>query len=245
MLKGFTHLLLLCMGFLPALAYQSTPPRELVEFVQQAKSLGLTDLEIKKSAVNAGWKLAVVEQLFAENSPDGKLQLPSGSAELPETHRIGVGDVLQVMVWKEPDASVPEAAVRADGKITVPLLKEVNVVGYTPSELEKILAEGLKKFINAADVTVVIKQIRSRKAYLVGAVKNEGPILLNSPMTVLQAIVEGGGLTDYAKRKRIYILRNENGRQVRLPFDYEAVIRGERMDQNITVQPDDTIVVPY
>jgi polysaccharide biosynthesis/export protein len=245
MLKAFTHLLLLCMGFLPALAYQAKAPKELMEFVQAAKSLGLSDLEIKKSAVNAGWKLSVVEQLFVENSPDGKLRLPGASPEAPETHRIGAGDVLQVVVWKEPDASVPEAAVRADGKITLPLLKEVDVVGYTPSELEKILAEKLKHFINAADVTVVIKQIRSRKAYLVGAVRKEGPIQLDSPMTVLQAIVEGGGLTDYAKKKRIYILRNDNGRQVRLPFDYEAVIRGEGMEQNIMVLPEDTIVVPY
>lgn len=244
MRKAFTYLALLCAGLLPAPAFQSTAPKELLEFIREAKSFGLTDPEIKKSAVDAGWRLSVVEKLLTENSPVEKPPVPDAAPSGVPTHRIGAGDVLQVVVWKEPEASVPEAAVRPDGKITLPLLKEVDVVGLTPSELETVLAEKLKEFINAADVTVVVKQVRSRKAYLVGAVKNEGPILLNSPMTVLQAIVEGGGLTDYAKRKRIYILRNENGKQVRLPFDYTAVIRGERMEQNILVLPDDTIVVP-
>jgi polysaccharide export outer membrane protein len=118
------------------------------------------------------------------------------------------------------------------------------VLGLTPAELEKTLAEKLKKFILDADVTVVVRDIKSLKVYLLGAVKKEGPIPLQGQMMVLQAINEGGGLTDYAKRKKIYILRNDNGKQVRFPFDYEAVIRGEQMDQNIVLRAGDMIVVP-
>lgn len=134
--------------------------------------------------------------------------------------------------------------VRTDGKISVPLIKEVDAAGLTPTELEKVLAEKLAKFVREVDVTVIPKEIVSQKVYLLGAVKKEGPVVLQSSMTVLQALNSAGGLTEYAKRKKIYILRNENGKQIRLPFDYEAVIKGEHPEQNILVQAEDTIVVP-
>ncbi len=118
------------------------------------------------------------------------------------------------------------------------------VLGLTPTELEKILTAKLSQLIRGADVTVVVKEIRSKKVYLVGAVKKEGPIPLLSSMTVLQVLSEAGGLSEYAKKKKIYVLRTENGKQVRLPFDYAAAIKGEHVEQNIQVQPDDTIVVP-
>jgi polysaccharide biosynthesis/export protein len=226
-------------------ADQARPPKELLEFVQQARALGLADPEIKKSAVIAGWKPAVVEQAVSKSR--GGSEGSSASVKdrgVPDTYRIGPGDVLQVTVWKEPDASLPQVTVRNDGKISMPLIKEVDVVGLTPLELEKVLAEKVSKFINATEVTVSVREVHSKKIYIVGAVKKEGPVPLNSPMTVLQAIVEAGGLNDYAKRKKIYILRNQDGKQVKLPFDYVAVIKGERMDQNIMVMSDDTIVVP-
>ena len=166
-------------------------------------------------------------------------------ATVPEGYRIGAGDVLQIVVWKEPDASVPSVVVRADGKISVPLVKEVQVLGMTPAEVEAMLASKLAQFIHGADVTVVPKEIRSQKAYLLGAVKKEGSVTLQSATTVLEAITEAGGLTDYATPKKIYILRKENGRQVRLPFNYRAVIKGERMEQNIVLLPEDIVVVPH
>ncbi len=162
---------------------------------------------------------------------------------LPD-YRIGPGDILQITVWKEPDASVPLAVVRSDGKISVPLLKDITAAGMTPSELERYLTNRLGKLIHDADVTVVVKEIHSEKIYLIGAVKREGPIPMQSSMTVLQAIAQAGGLSDYAKRSKIYVLRRSGSSQVILPFDYTSVIRGQRMEQNITLMPDDTIVIP-
>ena len=160
---------------------------------------------------------------------------------------IGAGDVLQILVWKEPEASVSSVVVRTDGKITVPFVKEIEVAGMTPAELEKILAGKFTKYIRDLDVTsvtVVPKEILSQKVYLLGAVKKEGPVPLKSSMTVLQALNEAGGLTEYAKRKKIYVLRNDGGKQIRLPFDYTAVIHGEHPEQNILVRAEDTVVVP-
>ena len=139
---------------------------------------------------------------------------------------------------------VAAAIVRPDGKISLPLVKELDVQGLMPTELEKLLTAKLDQFIHGADVTVVIKEIHSKRVYLVGAVKREGPVPLLSSMTVLQVLAEAGGLTEYAKKKKIYVLREENGKRNRYPFDYEAVIKGEHMDENIAVLPDDTIVVP-
>jgi polysaccharide export outer membrane protein len=163
----------------------------------------------------------------------------------PLGYRIGAGDVLQVLVWKEPEASVASVVVRADGMISVPLVKEVPVIGLTLPEAEKMLAERFAHYIHGPDVTIIAKEIHSKRIYLVGAIKKEGVIPLQSSMTVLQAITEAGGLTEYAKPKKIYVLRNEGGKQLCLPFDYQAVIKGQHIEQNIAVRPDDTIVVPH
>ncbi len=160
-------------------------------------------------------------------------------------YRIGAGDVLQINVWKEPDASVPSVVVRADGKISLPLVKEVEVAGLTPDELEKVLTERLTPFIHGADVSVIVKEIHSQKVYVIGGVKHEGVIRLEAPITVLEVLAQSGGLTEYAKKRKIYVLRGGNGRQTRLPFDYEAVVRGLRPEQNIVVVPGDTIIVPH
>jgi len=163
----------------------------------------------------------------------------------PPGYRIGAGDNLEVNVWKEPEASVASVIVRPDGKITLPLVKEVEVQGLTPAELEKLLVAKLSSKIVQPDVTVVIREIRSKKVYLVGAVNKVGPVPLLSNMTVLQVLAEAGGITEYGKKKKIYIMRSENGKQVKLPFNYDAVIKGEHMEQNIQVLPDDIIVVPH
>lgn len=167
------------------------------------------------------------------------------NASVPAGYHIGAGDVLQIVVWKEPEASVQSVVVRPDGIITIPLLKEINVLAVTPVELQKILTDKLQPFIHGADVTVVVREIHSKKVYLVGAVNRVGPVPLLSNMTVLQVLAEAGGITDYAKKKKIYIMRQQNGKQVKLPFDYDAVLKGEHMEQNIPVLPDDTIVVPH
>jgi polysaccharide export outer membrane protein len=167
------------------------------------------------------------------------------SSGLSEDYRIGEGDVLQISVMGEPTASVASAVVRTDGKISMPLIKEIVVSGLTPTEVEKMVTEQLSKMIRAPDVTVIIAQSNSQKVFMIGAVKKEGPLHYTYRMTVMQAISEAGGLTDYAKRKKIYVIRNENGRQFQFPFDYEAVMKGQRMEMNRTLEPGDTVVVPH
>lgn len=162
----------------------------------------------------------------------------------PLEYRIGAGDVLDVNVWKDKDASATKVLVRSDGKVTLPLVKEVNVEGQTPADLEKVLTERFAKFIPGAEVTVVVTEVNSKKIYLLGAVKKEGGIPLHGPTTVLQALAEGGGMTEFAKRKKIFILRGAAPNQTKLMFNYNAVIKGEHPEQNILLQPGDTIVVP-
>ncbi len=176
---------------------------------------------------------------------EGGPKAPAVDRGVPDDYQIGAGDVLHISVWHEIDATVPSAVVRPDGRISMPLLKEVSVVGLTPTQLEKLITEQLTKFLTAPDVTVIVSGINSKKIYLVGAVKKEGPIPYTYRMSVFQALSEAGGLTDYAKRKKIYVLRHENGRDFKLLFDYDAALKGERMDLNIPLMAGDTIVVPH
>ena len=224
-------------------------PKELLEYIQEARKLGLADEVIQKQALSAGWDQPAIEQAYAIVGRVSNEKLPGSSpTRIPELssqgYRIGAGDILQIVVWKEPEASIPEAVVRVDGKISVPLIREIDAAGLTIVELEKLLEDKLGKYIVGPAVTVVARQINSKKVYIVGAVKKEGPIALLRPLTVLQALNEAGGLTDYAKKKKIYVLRDDHGKQVKLPFDYQAVIRGEHLEQNRIVFPDDTIIVP-
>ena len=221
------------------------PPKDLIDYVQHNKKIGTSDDQIRRTALHAGWDPKLVDEAFAAIE---RAELPdrneSSPASLPDGYRIGAGDVLQISVFREPEASVPAAIVRSDGKISVPLIKEVEVVGLTAPEAERMLSEKLSRYIRNPDVTLIIIQINSRKVYLVGGVKTVGSVDLKGRMTVLQAIAQVGGLTDYAKRKQIYILRTENGKQLKLPFNYDAVIKGEQTEPNIVLSPNDTIVVP-
>jgi polysaccharide export outer membrane protein len=167
-------------------------------------------------------------------------------AKTPEApdYRIGPGDVLAVEVWKEPDASTPTVIVRPDGKVSLAMVGDYVAAGHTPQELEEALAVKYREFVRAARVTVTVKEINSQKVYLIGEVKKEGAIRIQAPITVLQALAEAGGVTDYAKRKKIYVLRTENNQHHIFPFDYDSVVHGEKLEQNIVLAPGDTIVVP-
>ncbi len=246
-----------------------------MDYVRDARKAGLNDGQIEKNAQRAGWKATEVKDAIArmnaspaeaapKSAPPASMPAPAkpvaqGSTGesnpsasekyrdrgVPDDYVIGAGDTIAISVWKEPDASVQNTVVRPDGKISMPLLKEVSVVGLTPAQLEKAITKDLSKFITAPDVTVLITGIQSKKIYVTGAVKKEGPIPYTYRMTVLQAISEAGGPTDYAKRKKMYVLHNENGRQFTFPFDYDAVLRGQHMELNIYLTPGDTVVVPH
>lgn len=158
---------------------------------------------------------------------------------------IGNGDELFVNVWKEPDMTrtVP---VRPDGKITIPLVGDVQAAGLTTHQLEDELGKQLTSYVSDPSVTVTVQAVHSQKFNIVGEVQKPGSYELDGPpSTVLDAIAIAGGLKDFAKSKKIYILRyKQDGSQVRLPFNYAQVIKGEHMDQNILLQARDTIVVP-
>src|SRR5689334_3441670 len=162
---------------------------------------------------------------------------------VPAGYVIGTDDVLSIVYWKDKDMSA-DAKVRPDGRIALPLINEVQAAGLTPEQLHKRLMEESKKYMEDANITVVVREINSRKAFITGEVYKPGPYPLTAPTTVLQLISMAGGLREYAEPRKIVIMRNENGRQISLPFNYKDVAAGKKLDQNIELKPGDTVVVP-
>ncbi len=155
---------------------------------------------------------------------------------------IGADDVLHISVWKEPDLS-ETLPVRPDGKISMPLLNDVAAAGLTPLQLKDSITEKLKKYIADPRVTVVVNAMNSRRIFVSGEVNHSGPMALLPHMTMLQALSQAG-FTQFANLKGIYLLRTENGKQEKLPFNYKEVIKGNHPEQNIVLKPGDTVVVP-
>jgi polysaccharide export outer membrane protein len=172
---------------------------------------------------------------------------PQTTAPAPATtdasYKIGPQDVLRIDVWKEAEIS-RSVPVRPDGKISLPLLNDVQAAGLTAMELANVITEGLKKFINSPQVTVSVSEINSRRVYVTGEVTRPGAFPLLPNMTVLQALTSAGGFTQFARIKNIYVLRTEGGKQVKHPFNYKDVVNGKGSENNIALQPGDTIVVP-
>jgi len=161
-----------------------------------------------------------------------------------DTFVIGNDDVLAINVWneKEISRSVP---VRSDGRISLPLVGEVQAAGQTPLKLEVEIAAKLKSFISEPEVTVIVQQINSQKFNILGMVNKPGSYMISNSATVLDAIALAGGFRDFAKQKNIYVLRqNADGTQARLPFNYKDVVKGKNAEQNVKLQPRDTIFVP-
>jgi polysaccharide export outer membrane protein len=158
-------------------------------------------------------------------------------------YKIGPQDVLRIDVWKETEISnaVP---VRPDGKISLPLLNDIQAAGLTPMQLSAAIAEGLRKYITSPQVTVSVAQINSMRVYVTGEVTRVGAFPLLANMTVLQVLSSSGGFTQFANVKKIYVLRTEDGKQVKHHFNYKDAISGKKPEQNILLQPGDVIVVP-
>lgn len=179
-------------------------------------------------------------------TPPATAPVPAAAATAirPDAYVIGAEDVISVYVWKEPDMS-KTVPVRPDGMISLPLVGEVKAAGYTPVQLQDVLAEGMKKYISDPQVTVVVERVDSLNFNIVGEVNKPGYYPLTRRLTVLDGISLAGGFRDFAKTKKIYVLRTSaSGTQERLPFNYKQVIKGENPQQNIELQPRDTIVVP-
>ena len=191
-----------------------------------------------------GWNAAgqSTDSTSSQKSDAGKT---SAAAPIPATteqdYHIGPQDVVQIDVWKELEISrtIP---VRPDGKISLPLLNDVQAAGLTAMQLAGNIREGLTKYLNNPQVTVTVTQINSRRVFVTGEVVRSGALPLLPSMTVLQALSSAGGFTQFAKEKGIYILRNEDGKQVKHPYNYKDVLKGKKED--ILLQPGDVIVVP-
>ncbi len=184
---------------------------------------------------------------IAQEAPTPKTDSPAKTAppvtSVDADYKIGPQDVLRIDVWKEPDISrtIP---VRPDGKVSLPLLNDVQAAGLTAMQLAAALRESLSKYLTNPQVTVTVTEINSRRVYITGEVAHAGALPLLPNMTVLQALSSAGGFTQFAKLKGIYVLRNEDGKQVKHPFNYKEVVKGNFPEQNILLQPGDVIVVP-
>ena len=167
---------------------------------------------------------------------------PANAAAAAPDYVIGPLDVINVNVWNEANltATLP---VRPDGKISLPLLGDVEAAGMTPSQLADSLKEKLKKYVADPRVVVVVTAINSKRIYLLGEVSHSGAMPMLPGMTVLQAL-STAGIGQFAHTKKIYVLRTQNGKQEKLPVNYPKLVKGEGMEQNYALQPGDTIVVP-
>jgi polysaccharide export outer membrane protein len=165
------------------------------------------------------------------------------TATTDPSYVIGPQDVLDVNVWKEPTISrtVP---VRPDGKISLPLLNDVQAAGLTPDQLGREITRDLRKYLENPQVTIIVTAINSQRFYMLGEVNRPGTFQLLPNMTVLQALSDAGGFTPFAKLKDIYVLRTVNGRQEKFRFNYKDVIKGSNTQENMVLRAGDTIVVP-
>ena len=166
----------------------------------------------------------------------------AGVAAAGSDYVIGPDDTLQISVWKEPDLS-EILPVRPDGKISIPLVNDIRAAGMTPLQLKDSITEKLKTYISDPRVTVVVTAMNSQRVFVTDEVQRSGPIQLPPNMTVLQALSQTG-FTQFANLKAIYLLRTQDGRQEKLPFNYKEVVKGNHPEQNIALKPGDTLVVP-
>jgi polysaccharide biosynthesis/export protein len=186
--------------------------------------------------------LAAGQGAGGQQLDNGRSVAPAG-ASLPAGYVIGPEDVLSIVFWRDKELSA-EVVVRPDGKISLPLLNDVTAAGYTPDELRAQLVKGASKYLEDPNATVVVKEIHSRKVFVTGQVGKAGSYLLVGEMNVLQMIAHVGGLLEYADSKNIVIVRNESGNERRFKFNYKDVVKGKNVEQNITLKPGDTIIVP-
>jgi polysaccharide export outer membrane protein len=198
------------------------------------------------------WTIACLllsASLWAQAPAASPEQTPSNSpnasqSALHDDYVIGPEDVLSINVWKEPEIS-RSVPVRLDGAISLPLVGEVQAGGRTPLQLEKEIAKKLQNYISEPEVAVMVQEMKSKRFNVLGQVNKPGSYLLTNSMTVLDAIALAGGFKDFAKQKAIYVLRrNNDGTDQRLPFNYKDVVKGKNTEQNVKLEPRDSVVVP-
>ena len=186
--------------------------------------------------------VALAQAVFNEEAP-----APDASgeeADLPSDYVIGAEDILGILVWREAEMS-GDATVRSDGMITLPLVGDLEAAGLRPEELARKIETLAAVYLTEPNVTVVARQINSRKVFITGEVSAPGVQPLSGPLTVMQLIALAGGLTEWADEDKIQIMRvGDDGRTTAIRFNYEWIRKGKRLDQNILLKPGDTVVVP-
>jgi polysaccharide export outer membrane protein len=156
-------------------------------------------------------------------------------------YRIGPGDILRISVWEEPQFTT-SAVVRPDGKISIPLISELSIAGLTPEAAQTLLATQLERLVKHPRVTVIVEEIHSRIVYVTGEIQHPGAYPLIGPMNVVQLIARAGGPTEYAKKKEVYVLHQDGGPRIKV--NYQMVLAGKHLEENIGLTPGDTVVVP-
>lgn len=165
------------------------------------------------------------------------------AATAPPDYLIGPDDILTIVFWREKDLTV-DVSVRPDGRITLPLMNDIQAAGLTPEQLRLSVTEAAGKYLEAPTVSVIVKQINSRKVFITGQVAKQGVYPLTSPITVVQLITMAGGILEYADDENISIVRTENGRTTSFRFNYDEVKKRKNLQQNIELKPGDQIIVP-
>lgn len=184
------------------------------------------------------------------SGPPSNLGQTAAPAAEPETpgdvvpYRIGIGDILNINVWKEPEVSQGGLQVRLDGKITLPLVKEIRCVGMTPTELEQLLQQRFAEFLQAPEVTVIPAEIRSVIVTVTGGVNSPGEIPMAKPMTFVQAVAAAGGASQFARTKKAFIKRIIDEKETRIPVDYDGLVKGKEDVEDPKLLPGDVIVIP-
>ena len=168
--------------------------------------------------------------------------MPAG-AVVPPDYVIGTDDILTIVFWREKDLS-SDVVVRPDGRISIPVLQDVHAAGLTPEQLRDSLTKTAERFVEDPNVTVIVKEINSRRVYITGQVAKAGPYNVTSPMTVVQLIAFAGGLLEYADGKNVRIMRTEDSTPMSYKFNYKEVTEGKNLKQNIQLKPGDTVIVP-
>jgi polysaccharide export outer membrane protein len=178
-----------------------------------------------------------------QTAPVNAAGASASSVAVPPGYVIGADDLLSVRFWGDQQLTA-DVVVRPDGKISLSLLNDVQAAGLTPEQLGDALEKAASKFVTEPDATVIVREVRSRKVYVLGSgIAKSGVVPLNTDMTVLQVIAASGGLLEYAKKDDIVVIRPENGRERRFKFNFDEVVNGKKPQQNILLQPGDTVLV--
>jgi len=192
------------------------------------------------AAMVSVFSIGICQSVLSQDKPVQTWSAKSQSID----YRIGAGDVIEVATWKEPELSRKEVLVRVDGKISFPLIGDIQAAGMTPVELTETIQKGLKDYVTSPVVTVTITNPGSQKVYILGEVLKTGEYPLYKTLTVLQAFALAGGFTQWASKDEIILLRKEGGKEKIYKINYKDIVRGRESENNLALQANDTIVVP-